>query len=113
MGSQDLDAQTRPRAASSAPDFDFASLPGHYGWPTENERGYRIKEQPYGTKRPLRVIGLGAGCAGICLAKFLPEQLQNVSLTVYDKNPEFGGTWYENRYPGCACDIPSHIYQVR
>ncbi|CAK7233713.1 hypothetical protein SBRCBS47491_008705 [Sporothrix bragantina] len=111
MGSQDLDAQSRPRAALSVPDFDFASLPGRYGWPTENERGYRIKEQPYGTQRPLRVIGLGAGCAGICLAKFLPEQLQNVSLTIYDKNLEFGGTWYENRYPGCACDIPSHIYQ--
>jgi cation diffusion facilitator CzcD-associated flavoprotein CzcO len=24
-----------------------------------------------------------------------------------------GGTWWENRYPGCACDIPSHNYLVR
>ncbi|CAI4215879.1 unnamed protein product [Parascedosporium putredinis] len=60
---------------------------------------------------PLRVIALGAGASGICLAKFLPEQLKNVQLAIYDKNPEYGGTWYENRYPGCACDIPSHIYQ--
>lgn len=29
---------------------------------------------------------------------------------IYEKNPDIGGTWYENRYPGCACDIPSHNY---
>lgn len=29
---------------------------------------------------------------------------------IYEKNPDIGGTWYENRYPGCACDIPSHSY---
>ncbi|KAG5655129.1 hypothetical protein KAF25_001902 [Fusarium avenaceum] len=32
-------------------------------------------------------------------------------ITVYEKNPEVGGTWFENRYPGCKCDIPSHNYQ--
>ncbi len=26
------------------------------------------------------------------------------------KNASVGGTWYENRYPGCACDIPAHTY---
>lgn len=31
-------------------------------------------------------------------------------VKIYDKNPEIGGTWYENRYPGCACDVPSHNY---
>ena len=25
--------------------------------------------------------------------------------------PSFGGTWFENRYEGCACDIPAHCYQ--
>lgn len=29
---------------------------------------------------------------------------------VYEKNPEVSGTWYENRYPGCACDVPAHNY---
>lgn len=77
--------------------FDFASLPNKYGWQNENKRGYKVSEQLYGTERPLRVISLGAGAAGICLAKFLPDQLKNVSLSIYDKNPEFGGTWYENR----------------
>jgi len=31
-------------------------------------------------------------------------------LTLFEKNPHFGGTWYENTYPGVACDIPSHLY---
>jgi cation diffusion facilitator CzcD-associated flavoprotein CzcO len=31
-------------------------------------------------------------------------------LTLYEKNDAEGGTWYENTYPGCACDIPAHIY---
>ncbi|KAF5566673.1 sterigmatocystin biosynthesis monooxygenase stcW [Fusarium phyllophilum] len=38
----------------------------------------------------------------------LPDQLNNVSLTVYEKNPKIGGTWF----PGVRCDIPSHSYQV-
>lgn len=77
---------------------DFQSLPKKFGWATKNERGYEIDETLCGTERPLRVISLGAGASGICLAKFLPEQLKNVSLSIYDKNPDFGGTWYENRY---------------
>jgi cation diffusion facilitator CzcD-associated flavoprotein CzcO len=29
---------------------------------------------------------------------------------IYEKNSGVGGTWFENRYPGCACDVPSHNY---
>lgn len=31
---------------------------------------------------------------------------------IYEKNEDIGGTWLENRYPGCACDIPSHAYTL-
>ncbi|KAK7716065.1 hypothetical protein SLS63_011125 [Diaporthe eres] len=31
-------------------------------------------------------------------------------VKIYEKNPSVGGTWFENRYPGCACDVPSHNY---
>ncbi|KAF9889079.1 hypothetical protein FE257_008056 [Aspergillus nanangensis] len=87
------------------PDFD--SLPDRYGWPRQNSSGYRIKEQLCGTERPLRVISLGAGVSGINLAKLLPGKVNNIALTIYEKNPEVGGTWY----PGVACDIPSNNYQ--
>jgi 4-hydroxyacetophenone monooxygenase len=29
---------------------------------------------------------------------------------VLDKNPDVGGTWFENTYPGCRVDIPNHYY---
>jgi cation diffusion facilitator CzcD-associated flavoprotein CzcO len=29
---------------------------------------------------------------------------------ILEKAGGVGGTWYHNRYPGCACDIPSHLY---
>ncbi|CAD6591305.1 MAG: hypothetical protein ASARMPRED_005303 [Alectoria sarmentosa] len=31
-------------------------------------------------------------------------------VAIYEKNPGVSGTWYENTYPGCACDIPAHNY---
>jgi cation diffusion facilitator CzcD-associated flavoprotein CzcO len=31
-------------------------------------------------------------------------------LQIYDKNPVVSGTWHENSYPGCACDVPAHNY---
>ena len=27
-----------------------------------------------------------------------------------DRNAGVGGTWHENKYPGCACDVPAHSY---
>ncbi|KAL2065385.1 hypothetical protein VTL71DRAFT_3055 [Oculimacula yallundae] len=32
-------------------------------------------------------------------------------LKIWEKNEGIGGTWWENRYPGCACDIPAHSHQ--
>lgn len=32
------------------------------------------------------------------------------SFEILEKAEGVGGTWYHNRYPGCACDIPSHLY---
>ncbi|VTT82025.1 unnamed protein product [Fusarium fujikuroi] len=61
--------------------------------------------------KPLRIIVIGAGISGIQCLKDVTTRLQNVSITAYDKNSQEGGTWAENRYPGCSCDIPSHAYQ--
>lgn len=62
--------------------------------------------------RPIRVVAIGAGLSGIVSAIRLNQRIPNVSIQVYDKNADIGGTWYENRYPGCACDIPSYSYQA-
>jgi len=72
---------------------------------------FRASNIPVENFRPLKVIVIGAGYSGIYLAIRLPERLRNVQLTVYEKNAGVGGAWFENRYPGCACDIPAHSYQ--
>ncbi|TVY18044.1 putative sterigmatocystin biosynthesis monooxygenase [Lachnellula arida] len=73
---------------------------------------YTLSQMPLGTARPLKIICIGAGFSGLAFAREVEtKQLQNINLTVYEKNSEVGGTWWENRYPGCACDIPIHNYQ--
>jgi cation diffusion facilitator CzcD-associated flavoprotein CzcO len=32
-------------------------------------------------------------------------------VTVFEKGERIGGVWHHNRYPGAACDIPSHLYE--
>ena len=31
-------------------------------------------------------------------------------IVILERAPELGGTWHYNSYPGCACDVPSHLY---
>ena len=66
---------------------------------------YEVKEAPLGTLRPVRVICIGAGASGVNLAYQVQQNLLKTELVIYEKNPAIGGTWYENRYPGCKCDI--------
>lgn len=72
---------------------------------------YTIEEQPLGTPKHLRIICIGAGVSGINLLRTLRLNLNNYEAVVYEKNGDVGGTWFENTYPGCRCDIPSHCYQ--
>lgn len=40
-------------------------------------------------------------------------QLQRAGVsdfTIYERQPDVGGTWLRNTYPGLHCDIPSHLY---
>ena len=55
------------------------------------------------------VLIVGAGFSGLCMAIKLREAGID-SFLLLEKSDDIGGTWYDNRYPGCACDIPSHLY---
>ncbi len=55
------------------------------------------------------VLIVGAGFSGLCMAIKLHEAGMD-SFLIIEKAAEMGGTWWYNRYPGCACDIPSHLY---
>jgi cation diffusion facilitator CzcD-associated flavoprotein CzcO len=56
-----------------------------------------------------RVAILGAGFGGMGMAIRLLESGRH-DFTIFEKAGGVGGTWRENTYPGCACDIPSHLY---
>jgi hydroxyversicolorone monooxygenase len=60
--------------------------------------------------RKIKVLSIGAGVTGIMNAYHIQKHLKNVEHVIYEKNEDIGGTWLENRYPGAACDIPSHAY---
>ncbi|KAH6682153.1 cyclohexanone monooxygenase [Plectosphaerella plurivora] len=68
------------------------------------------ESQWHSQPRKLRIIHVGAGATGLCAAFKMERQLTDYELVCYDKNDEIGGTWLQNRYPGCACDVPAHIY---
>jgi hypothetical protein len=71
-----------------------------------------LKDQYHSQAHKIRVACVGAGASGLCTAYKMEKMLTPGSweLTLFEKNPHFGGTWYENRYPGVACDIPAHDY---
>ncbi|KAI4961273.1 hypothetical protein J4E86_000300 [Alternaria arbusti] len=79
--------------------------------PETDQHGYRINEQPMGTKRKVKVVLMGAGASTLNFLKKAEEEMENLEIVCYEKNHDVGGTWLENRYPGCACDIPSVNYQ--
>lgn len=107
-------APARIMELSGAPDPGaIPASDAHHAneWYNQDFNGYRITENPIFTKRQLRVVCVGAGAAGLQIAYKAERALQNIDLQIYEKNSDVGGTWLENRYPGCTCDIPSHSYQ--
>lgn len=88
----------------------------HPEWEQPTETGYRvssslINEPP--TARPrFKILMIGAGASGIDFRHYAVRDLADLSveLVCYEKNADIGGAWVENRYPGCACDIPSVGY---
>jgi hypothetical protein len=56
-----------------------------------------------------QVVIVGAGPGGICMAIKL-KQAGIEDFVILEREAAAGGTWFNNRYPGLACDIPSHLY---
>lgn len=63
-----------------------------------------------GTEQPVRTRALiiGTGFSGLGMG--IELQQRGVDFLILEKADEIGGTWRDNTYPGCACDIPSHMY---
>src|SRR5882757_8589332 len=57
----------------------------------------------------MRVAIIGGGFSGLGVAIRLLEH-GITDFAILEKSTQLGGTWRENTYPGCACDVPSHLY---
>ena len=60
-------------------------------------------------RRELRIAIIGAGPGGLCMGIRL-KGAGFERFEILEQAGGVGGTWYHNRYPGCACDVPSHLY---
>lgn len=69
-----------------------------------------VPDEPQCVPQPVRIIHVGMGASGLLAAHKARKFLSNYELVCYEKNDDISGTWHENRYPGCACDIPAHTY---
>ena len=56
-----------------------------------------------------RIVIGGAGPGGICMAIKLKEAGIE-DFVMLERASGVGGTWFNNRYPGLSCDLPSHLY---
>ncbi len=55
------------------------------------------------------VLIIGAGISGIGIGKSLVRE-NMLDFIILESSDDFGGTWNLNRYPGCACDVPTELY---
>lgn len=66
-------------------------------------------QAPTPDARTARIVIVGTGFSGLGMAVRLKQRGQH-DFVILEKASDLGGTWRENTYPGCACDIPSYLY---
>jgi 4-hydroxyacetophenone monooxygenase len=73
-----------------------------------SDRRVEIPDPPPADR--LTVLVVGAGVSGLLAA--IELQRAGIAFTVIEKDETVGGTWYENSYPGCGVDVPTHFYSL-
>ncbi|KAL2067282.1 hypothetical protein VTL71DRAFT_1706 [Oculimacula yallundae] len=76
-----------------------------YGNSIRKDNGYDASSYTY---YPVAIIG--AGESGIAMGCRLKEVLGHDQFRIFDRQSGIGGTWWINRYPGVACDVPAVFY---
>ena len=78
--------------------------------PGPPEPGHDVSAAPPGPlPSHVRVAIIGAGFGGIGAAIAL-QKAGHTDFVVLERAAAVGGTWRDNSYPGCTCDVPSHLY---
>jgi cation diffusion facilitator CzcD-associated flavoprotein CzcO len=58
----------------------------------------------------VQTLIVGAGFAGLAAAATVLRDDPNADVLIIERADEVGGTWRDNAYPGCACDVPTSLY---
>jgi cation diffusion facilitator CzcD-associated flavoprotein CzcO len=56
-----------------------------------------------------RIAIVGTGFSGLGMAIRLKQEGEH-DFVLLERARDIGGTWRDNTYPGCRCDVPSHLY---
>jgi cation diffusion facilitator CzcD-associated flavoprotein CzcO len=56
-----------------------------------------------------RIVIVGTGFSGLGMAIKVREEGE-FDFVLLERADDIGGTWRDNTYPGCRCDVPSHLY---
>ena len=86
-------------------------VPAEYSIMIREQLGIKQSTTPLERSDPppgFRAIIIGAGMSGICAAVRLAEA--GVPYVILERDHGVGGTWRQNRYPGCGVDTPNHLY---
>lgn len=59
----------------------------------------------------MKIAIIGAGFGGLCAAIHLKKEGFD-DFAIFERSSDIGGTWRDNTYPGCACDVESHLYSL-
>ncbi|MEV7771160.1 NAD(P)/FAD-dependent oxidoreductase [Kitasatospora sp. NPDC086791] len=101
-GTSDAIGTSGPYGADAGADADIATETPD----TSAATGARVAEE---AAPHVRVAVIGSGFGGLGAA----VRLRRAGITdfvVLERADSVGGTWRDNSYPGCACDVPSHLY---
>lgn len=77
-------------------DFVLPQFPWRGHWGGAND-ARRRRDAPIHSERHVKIICIGAGASGLLFAYKLQRSFRNFDLTVYEKNQEIAGTWWENK----------------
>lgn len=107
------DQGTRPPSPDRVAEMLSVGLveevPREYGPLLAEELGASSRDVSIPVVREgFEVLIIGAGMSGLALGIKLKQA--GVPFTIVEKDPDIGGTWLENTYPGCGVDTPSHLY---
>ena len=118
-GRDDQGDPQRRAAVTALPRFAhvgdpwYAGVPDRYGdVPTALAYHDASDEEPAcprPTTRDVEIAIAGAGLSGLGMAIALRRDGIE-DFVVLERADDLGGTWRDNSYPGCACDIPSVLY---